>query len=300
MPATTKTSRDNSPSPIIPPPPTIQGTFDSLLPVGLKTREGRVRHFEPHEHTAQDLRIARDRRVLSRSPVGFMLRIVALGIETLGGQEIYAPFKASGFKQVPKILEGMNLTDAEYLLVASQIHSYGALVDGTWQCPACEERQKAEFDLSKMEVLKFPDDDNEYDPIVTVELDRGHSWKTEPFAQFSTFTWKYYTMEMPSMASLLQIERVTLADREKFDNKVLARSTIGIVSEDQMTEMPIEMKSFLSDSIIDDLPARDVLKLSTFVFDYLPRLDRDLLVRCQVCGTEGLTGLNPTMLRLGG
>jgi len=298
MPATTKTSRDDSPSPIIPPPPTVQGTFDNVLPVGLKSRDGRVRQFEPHEHTAQDLRIARDRRALTRSPVGFMLRIVALGLETLGDHEIYAPFKASGFKQVPKILEGLSLTDAEYLMIACQIHSYGAIVEGMWQCPNCDEKQKAEFDLSQMEVLKFPE--GNYDPIVTIELDRGASWQTEPFAQFSSTLWKYYTMETPTMASLLQIERVTLADRVRFDNKVLARSTIEIVADDQVTVMPSEMKSFLGDSIVDDLMAKDVLKLGTFVYDYLPRLDRDLLVRCQVCGTEGLEGLNPTMLRPGG
>lgn len=300
MPATQKTSRDPSPSPIIPPPPTVQGTFDDLLPVGLKTQNGKVRRFEPHEHTAQDLRIARDRKALRTSPVTYMLRMIALGVETLGGQEIYSQFKASGFKQIPKVLQGLHLSDGEYLLVAAQIHSYGSIVEGTWQCPICEEKQKAEFDLSKMEVLKFPEENEDLDPVVTVELDRGKSWESEPFAQYNSVVWKYYTMAMPTLASLLQIEKITLNDRERFDNKVLSRSTVEIIAEDGVTVMPKDMKSFLGDLVIEDLTARDVLKLQTYVYDYLPRLDRELLVRCLACGNEGQEGLNPTILRLGG
>lgn len=303
MPATQKTSRDPSPSPIIPPPPTVQGTFDDLLPVGLKTQNGKVRRFEPHEHTAQDLRIARNRKSLRTSPVTYMMRMIALGVESLGGQEIYSQFKESGFKTIPKVLQGLHLSDGEYLLVAGQIHSYGSIVEGTWQCPVCEGRQKAEFDLSMMEILKFPEGDEEApDPVVTVELDRGNSWNLEApqFAQYNSVVWKYYTMAMPTLASLLQIEKITLNDKEKFDNKVLARSTQEIIADDGVTVMPKEMKSFLGDQVIEDLTARDVLKLQNYVYDYLPRLDRELLVRCLSCGHEGQEGLNPTILRLGG
>jgi len=245
-----------------------------------------------------DLRVARDRKKVS--PTIFMLRMIALGLESIGEHEIYGPFKESGFKQVPKILEGLYLSDGEYLLLAGQIHSYGEVVESQWQCPTCESRQKAEFYLSKMEILKFPDGGEEFSPVVTVELDRGRSWKTEPFSQYSSVVWKYYTMEMPTMAGLLQTERVTMSDREKFDNKVLSRSAVELVAEDQQVVMPSEMKSFLGDNIIEDLTARDVLKLQTYVYDYLPRLDRDLLVRCTACGMEELTGLNPTLLRLRG
>jgi len=303
MPATENPSPQDAPASahVILPPPTVNSILDSTLPVGLRMPTGdRVRTVEFHEHTAEDLTVLRDTSIIRKSPITFMMRLIALGVEKIGGEAVYEEFKKSGFKQVPKLLEGLAITDAEYLIVAAHIHSYGGVTEGDWECPSCGEMQLARFDLTQMQVTKFPEGPEEHRPVVTVELERGITFDTiEAFPQFQQTEWKFYTMEMPTMSRLLQVEKVTGKRREKFDPKVLARSAVQISAGNGVV-MPQDMKSMLGDDIILKLKARDMISLGKFVFDYLPRLDRELRVTCENCGVEAGEGLDPTMLLPGG
>lgn len=291
---------DSASAHVILPPPTIQGILDSTLPVGLRLSTGeRVRNVEFHEHTAEDLTVLRDTSMIRKSPITFMMRLIALGVEKIGGESVYEEFKKSGFKLVPKLLEGLAITDAEYLIIVAHIHSYGGITEGDWECPSCGDMQLAQFDLTLMDVTKFPDDEEEHRAVVTVELERGISFDLESFPQFRGMDWKFYTMEMPTMSKLLHVEKVTGKQRAKFDPKVLARSTVQISAGNGVV-MPQDMKSMLGDDIILKLKARDMIALGKFVFDYLPRLDRELRVTCEHCGVEAGEGLDPTMLLPGG
>ena len=304
MPAQKPTSQqDPRQALVVPPPPTVQGTFDTVLPVGLKEPGGeRVREFELHEHTAEDLSVIRDARTLARQPIQYLMRLVAMGLERVGKHQVYAEFAAGDFKKVPKIIEGLPLTDAEYLLVASQIHSYGQYSESDWQCAVCNTKNAGKFDLSKIDITKFPDDDAPYEPIVTVELERGLEFKSEAWAQFSSVVWNLYTMEMPTLGQLLHVERVSSGARKKnqtrrqrFDTKVLHRSVVQIAAQDGSV-MPTDMKNMLGEGVIAKLKARDMILLGRFIFDTLPRMDREIIVECEQCGSEAKEGLDPTML----
>lgn len=279
-------------------PSPMPGSFqENVLPIGVRQQEGpRIREYSLREHTGKDLNLISDRKLRNRSPAGWLARVVAVNLATLGDQDIYSQYKGAEYKSPPSILNRMPVADVEYIMIVGHIHSYGMVTSSMFRCPHCDSEFENEFELTDIDVTKFPNQD--YRAELRVVLENGVRYDL-PKDSLSNKKWTQFFLRPPELGDLQEAQRVRARTGQIEDYETLVRSITSVRAGDG-TELPPKMKDWLGSDLINEMKAPQVLQISDAINDDFPHVDRQLTVRCEVCGRESADGLDPTSLLPGG
>lgn len=278
------------------PPELVQGTYDTL-PCGVRVRDDdpeRARTFILHEHETRDVSVLEDRKA-RRVPSEWTMRLVSIGVESIGDVPVYAPFAESGYQKVPDVVKRLTVADAEFLVLAANMYSYGKTSKISTVCPACDHRMRdVPFDLERITPYAFPE--GSHDPVLTVVLERPVKFSHPTFPALKERAWDRFTVRAPELRDLRIVDKDTSPG---WEHRVLARCVLSI-EDAKGGRMPQDVMKALGDDVILRLPARHTGTISRTMMRTLPHLDREVILTCSQCGYEVREGVDPTTLLPGG
>lgn len=166
------------------------------------------------------------------------------------------------------------LGDKNALVVAARISGYGSEYEISVQCPACEEKVRHTFDLSKLE-----HSEQDFDSI-GVEITENNTFKSSLYKLKNVVEFRLLTGK-DELATLHEMEmKKKNKVKTMLDSNATSQLKRAVVSVDGITDK-VQISRF-----IDNLPALDARYLRGLIKKVTPEVDMSQTFECASCGHE--------------
>lgn len=160
--------------------------------------------------------------------------------------------------------------DKNAVLLASRISAYGADYSVQVTCPACEAKQKQQFDLSS---------------IMSKEIEEKEIPSAVTQTQHGTFLFT-----LPRLGVNVEFRLMTSADESKIAKQVISKKEIDNVSTGQLKTCIVSVNGLHDPQSIkqvsDNMIASDARALRNVIRDLTPEVDMEQDFTCENCGHE--------------
>jgi hypothetical protein len=254
---------------------------ETRLPIGFRRESGEVvRSYTLRDLSAKDLRRIREPGFIRQHPFRWLGFAVGLCLDTLGGEPV-----SEEDRRFPAV-EELAVRDVEYLIVAAHVHNYGPLATIRFVCPLCGSRERREYDLTRIQVTRAPD---EFDPDEPVRVDLVHGVR-RPLGKDPGLLYKQIALDIPRLKHVVAAEK-TYRQRREFDLQLLRTLVRGVVGPGAEIEplQPVEALGML-----ESLRAADWDAVARYQ-EQLPGIDRAVVIDCASCGAEVDQVVDPTV-----
>lgn len=255
------------------------------LPVGVRTTEGKIlRKINFRDLDRSELKKIWDRKFAQNHPLQAITRILALVIEDIEGEPVYADYVNAGFREYPKILQEMALADTSYALVCGHIHNFGYKIEKVrTQCldEMCEKKQV--IDIVNLEELMVEVSDDDLH-TVAFELPVGFA-VADPDNAKKGLVYPLVEARLPVIGDALKYERYYRPnDQGDFYERIYGDCLFELRTKDGVS-LAEERLNALGTSLIKKMSARDSAEFEGH-FNQIPTLLMMIQAVCQYCSED--------------
>ena len=270
------------------------GNLTGELPIGVEvSKKSLVKEFTCKDLTGADIKLIHDRVYRKNHPLSWSTRVVSLILDNLGGHNVAADFRQSGYQKFPDIVKKITTADASYLLIAGHVHAFGPKLDEVKdRCDVCQRMFVTDIDLSTLPVERPETPATSF----KVTLAKGVTFDDKQ-GVFDTKDKLFNTLEFryPTLGDNLKNEQYFKPnDRGEFDDRTLFACLLGMETE---AGEPLDEKVLATTrhGIWDHFSASDLMLIRR-EWAKIPSIEMVATQACGQCGEDTLVGVNPTLL----
>ena len=273
--------------------------FESKLLYGIRLEDGadKVWDFELLKAGGVTETIKTNDKFRQNHPQQWMARMLSSVVDNIGGQPVYAEFKKSGFKDIPKPILQLSAADGGFLLAMGHMFTYGPELDlGKQDCPHCGRKALVVLDLTQMRLLNQEQKDS---TEFRVDLPTGW-YRPAPGDPAKRLTyhgkhWNTYFFRPPTIGDSFTHERhFTRTNTMNFFMRLLWAGLTRVESweervpgagREKVDDLAQNFFNGLGLDLVDDLDSADRMRIRKAMLE-IPRLDTDLAQECSACGED--------------
>lgn len=180
--------------------------YQNRLPVGVLTTEKAIlRDVQFRKLSRVDLKKIWDKKFSQNHPMQWIARVMSLVVESIDNEPVYSEFEASGFRDIPKIVKEIPMSDTSYIMILGHVHNFGWEIEKVrTQCidEICERKQSIPVVSLKKMMVEYAEEDHHSIEVQLVDglqvPDVDHNEKKIPHTRM--------TMRIPVVGDALKYE----------------------------------------------------------------------------------------------